>query len=449
MLDILPAMIVLVILGGVIGMTKHFGKNLKPESSRKIIHITMGCVALSFPFVFQYRQSVLILGIVAFIMLLVIRRNKKLREGIGSGLLGVERKTYGEIYFVISIVIVFLLHESLYEYLIPISILTFADSVAALVGTSYGRINLSGLREDRKSGEGSIMFFVVAFICALIPLQLMSEVGRAEVLVISFLIGILAAMIETVSASGNDNLFLPLLTYSFIRFNTSQSLDLLLIKIGVMFLFLGITVVVYKLTNISRLSIAYSLLAGYVFLIQGGAIWMVPPIMLFLTFGILPMMKKEEKEMVQNYKVIECNGMIGFICLWLSVFLPQYRGILYLAFSLSFACHLAINTYSRLINFTESSREKAILWGFVKASLFISIPTVIIAQMHWLTALLYFVCVAISLPPAVALNLKYNYKMVGDTTFRANKTLVGAVVAIFIVVFAVYQPLINLVGALF
>jgi len=256
MTDLLAAVGVLIVLGSVMIITRLCSKNLTPEISRKIIHITMGCVALSFPYIFVYRQSVVCLGVIAIAALLFMRNNKVLREGVGTALLGVPRKTFGEIYFVISIVIVFVLHKSAFEYLIPISVLTFADSAAALIGTSYGRTNLAQKQEDAKSSEGSVIFFIVAFLCTLVPLQLMTEVGRAEVLVISFLIGLLAAMIETVSTNGNDNLLLPLLTYSFLRYNSEQPLDLLFANFGIMLFFLVAIFVVYKITNISKLSIS-------------------------------------------------------------------------------------------------------------------------------------------------------------------------------------------------
>ena len=432
MFDLLASAGVLFILGGIIAVAKLCAKHLTPEGSRKTIHIVMGCTALAFPFVFSNKWSVVFLGIAAIAALVSMRRNEYLREGVGTALFGVRRKSLGDIYFVISIVVVFVLHEHLYEYLIPISVLTFADSVAALIGTSYGRYNLAQHDEEAaKSSEGSVMFFIVAFMCALVPLQLMTETGRAEVLVISFLIGILASMIEAVTRHGNDNLLLPLLTYSFLRYNISQPLDLLLTNIGFMLLLLAGIFIVYKITNLTRLSIAYSLLIAYVVTIQGGVPWMFPAFTLFISFGILPMMKEEEKNMVQTYKVIECNTIVGVICLWLSVFFPAYRDILYISYSLSFAMHLAINTYSRFVNFENASVRRSAVFGYAKAVLLIAIPALAISGMHWLIFALYLGFTAIVIPYAIDLNRKYNYKKVGDETFRANKLLVGGWVAAF------------------
>jgi dolichol kinase/uncharacterized membrane protein len=444
MFDLIAAIGVLVILGAVMAIAKLFYKHLTPEGSRKTIHIVMGCTALAFPYIFEYKQSVVYLGIAAISMLMFLRRNEFLRKRIGIALLGVQRKTLGDIYFVISIVIVFVLHQSTFEYLIPIAVLTFADSIAALVGVTYGRYNMAQREEETKSREGSVMFFIVAFICTLIPLQLMSEVGRTEVLVISFLIGILAAIIEAVTRKGNDNLMLPILTYSILKYNIEQPLDLIFTNFGIMLFLLIIVFVVYKLTNISRLSIAYTMLVGYIIMILGGIIWMLPPLALLLTFGILPMMGKKEKNMVQTYKVIEYNTIVGVICLVLTGFFPDYRDILYLSFSLSFAIHLANNTCRRLINFQHSSTSFSVTLGFVKAAVFIVLPVLAITKMDWLIFLMYLIFMAIAMPFAVSLNKKHNYKKVGEATFDINKILIGGWVAVFTLILAIINEYYDL-----
>ena len=440
MFDLIAAGGVLALLGIVMLLARVFRARLTSEGSRKIIHITMGCAALSFPFIFTYRQSVVYLGVAALAMLLFLRLHKGMREGLGTALLGISRKSFGEIYFVISIVIVFVLHKSAFEYIIPIAVLTFADSVAALIGISYGRYNLADKNEDAKSREGSVMFFIVAFICALTPLQLMTEIGRAEVLVISFLIGLLAAMVETVSANGNDNLLLPLLTYSFIRYNSELPLETLFVNFGVMVVFLALIFFVYKLTNFTRLSIAYSLLVGYIVMILGGVSWVLPPLALLLTFGIFPMMKREERQKIQNYKAIECTTIIGVICLYISVFYPMSRDILYIAFSFSFACHLCINTYCRFKNFVNTSKAVSIICGLGKAFLFIALPALFIARMNWMVFVLYLALLAASMPSAISLDVKFDYKNVRDVPFRASKILiVGTLTSVFVAALTIME----------
>ncbi|MCL2019513.1 MAG: hypothetical protein FWG70_07110 [Oscillospiraceae bacterium] len=437
-MDILAAVSVLIVLGAVMVVAKLCARRLGPEGSRKTIHIVMGCTALCFPYIFQHKQTVVFLGIIAVSLLLFMRRNVFLRNGVGTALLSVGRKSLGDVYFVISIVMLFLLHNETYEYLIPVAVLTFADSVAALIGVGYGRYNMAQHEEEaKKSGEGSVMFFIVAFACTLIPLQLMTEVGRAEVLVISGLIGILAAMIEAVTRHGNDNLLLPLLTYSVLCYNVEQTLSLIFANLSIMLFFLAVVYMVRKITNISRLSMAYSLLVGYIVLMLGGISWVIPPLLLFLTFGIFPMMNAEEKSMIQTYKVIESNSIVGIICLVLTGFFPEYRNMLYISYSLSFAILLGINTYSRFLNFRNRSTASSIVWGLVKAIGFIALPSLMISVVplsRWYIYVLYLAFTAIPMPFAVSLNRKYDYKKVGDATFNANKILVGGLVLVFTII---------------
>jgi phytol kinase len=431
MLDILAIACVLIILGGVIAITKIFGKNLNAEVSRKIIHITMGCAALAFPYVFKSKLSVVILGALAMAFLLFLRSKPGIKTGAGSSLLGIKRKSYGEIYFVISIMSVFILFKEPYEYLISIAVLTFADSAAALVGVSYGRHSLSGEQEASKSGEGSLVFFIVAFICALIPLQLMTQIGRAEVLVISFLVGFLAAMVEAVSENGGDNLLLPLLTYSFIRYNCGKPLEFLVGNFAIMLIFLAVILAVSKIAKFTRLAAAYALLVAYIVMIQGGILWVVPPAATILTVGILPLMNKYEKQFSVPHRVIECNTLVGIFCLYISVFLPRYRELLYLSFSLSFACSLAVSTYHRFLNYITAKPYIAAASGVLKAVVFIAVPTFFITRVSFKTIALYTAFLFISLPFAVFLRKKFDYTKMSAETVRANEILVGLVTLFF------------------
>jgi phytol kinase len=431
MLDVVYIAGVLLILGCAIAITKLYGKNLAAEVSRKIIHITMGCAALAFPYIFKSKISVVILGVLAMAFLLFLRSKTGRKTGAGSPLLGIGRKSYGEIFFVMSIMSVFILFKEPFEYLISIAVLTFADSAAALVGVSYGRHSLSGEHESRKSGEGSLVFFNVAFICALIPLQLMTQIGRAEVLVISFLIGFLAAMVEAVSENGGDNLLLPLLTYSFLRYNCGKPLEFLVNNFSVMLIFLAVIIVIGKIAKFTRLAAAYALLVAYIVMIQGGILWVIPPALTLITVGILPFMNSREKQFPVPHRVIECNTLVGVICLYISVFLPPYRELLYISFSLSFACSLMVSTYHRFINYVTAKAFIAAICGISKAFVFIALPTFLIARADFKIIVLYIAFLLVSLPFAISLRKRFDYTKMSAETVRANEILVGLITLFF------------------
>lgn len=433
MFDFWKALGIMAILGGVMLIAKLCAKRLTAEWSRKIIHVTMGGVALTLPFIIENKQTVVFLGVAALAALLTLRLNKRLREGIGTALLGISRKSYGEVYFVFSIVIVYTLHQSTYEYIISILVLTFADSMAALIGTSYGRSNLAVAGEDTKSREGSVVFFTVAFICALVPLQLMTEIGRAEVLVISFLVGLLGAMIEMVSSNGNDNLLLPLLTYSFIRYNSSQPIERLFINFGVMLLLLVSIIFVYKKANITKLSIVYGLLAGYIFMVQGGVVWILPPLALMLTYGIVPSMTAEEKAVILSYKTVGINCFIGLVCLWVAVFFPQYERILCFASSLSFSCLLLINTYNRLVGFRQKKPFTGLAVSLIKTAVLIALPSLLLLRADWQISLLFAVLLPSVIIPYPALRKRIDFSRMNERATWAHVALSGGAVTIFIV----------------
>ncbi|MCL1991020.1 MAG: hypothetical protein FWG67_09050 [Defluviitaleaceae bacterium] len=435
MTDLFWFIVFFAVLGSFMGVGQLFIKvGLNAEWSRKTVHIGVGCFSLGFPFMFENRLTVFYLVITAISVFSLLRFNEKLSKG--NALLGVERKSFGEFYFLAAILAVFMLHQEPYEYLIPMAILTFADSIAALVGVKYGRFRISHFEEGAKSGEGSMMLFIVAFFCTLIPLQLMSEVGRVEVLVIAFLIGILAAVIEMVFVDGSDNLLLPVLTLTFLRYYVNQSLTSIATNIGIMLVLMIPCLIIYKLTPVTKLSIVYSLLMAYIILLEGGVIWLIPAAMLFIMFGILPLMPKEERQIPLTYKVVECNAIIGICCLIFARLLPAYADILYLAFSLAFACHLIINTYNRLISYQQCSAVFASVCSILKAIVFISIPTFLFSELGNMAFIIYLLFLLLSINFAFYLTKKFNYPHITAEKLMGHQFFVGTLVLIFTLVLA-------------
>ena len=209
-------------------------KNLKSEVKRKAFHMSMGMAMLLFPYLFENVISVGLLAILAIIGMLLLKYSK-LKNNLGKTLYSIERKSLGEFYFIISIFLIFWLsggNKVLYS--VPILILTFADSTAALIGKSYAKKNLAEMSEDAKSIEGSFMFFVTAFMIVLVPLLLYTTVGREEVLIISAIIGLNVAMVEMISHSGDDNILIPMTTYAFLSNLMNQELEILRINILIM-----------------------------------------------------------------------------------------------------------------------------------------------------------------------------------------------------------------------
>ena len=93
-------------------------------------------------------------------ILLALRTPALAKIGIGSVLHQVQRRSFGEIYLAIAIGFIFF--RSLGTpvlYVLPILVITLADSASALVGTSYGRRRFL-IDGDAKSMEGTATFFI-------------------------------------------------------------------------------------------------------------------------------------------------------------------------------------------------------------------------------------------------------------------------------------------------
>ena len=105
------------------------------EFVRKILHIGSGIGGLALPFIFERKSSVVILGVVFLILLVSIRIMKHKVTGFKKVLETKNRKTFGDIYFIITILGLWLVSsDNKVMYTLPIIILMFSDAFAALIG---------------------------------------------------------------------------------------------------------------------------------------------------------------------------------------------------------------------------------------------------------------------------------------------------------------------------
>src|SRR5581483_3336738 len=73
------------------------------EASRKIVHIGMGAVCMSFPWLFSSTEPVIWLALGTTIVLLVTRLAPRLREEFGCVIHGIARESYGEFAFIAGV----------------------------------------------------------------------------------------------------------------------------------------------------------------------------------------------------------------------------------------------------------------------------------------------------------------------------------------------------------
>lgn len=315
-------LLVMLALGTLMGVLKAFQSKLPAEISRKAVHVGMGLVCLSFPWIFHDAWPVVALCVIAIAGLSAIRFVPVLRRQAGGILGGVERQSFGELYFPLAVAAVFLMARGdRLLFVIPVLTLTVADSVGALIGIRYG---FARYRTDEglKSAEGSAAFFVAAFLSCHVPLLLFSQTGRSECLLISLTAGFVVMLLEAISWRGQDNLIIPIGMFFLLEFFLPLSACALLLRFLVIFALVILVVALRNRTTLSDSGVLAGALSGYAVWAFGGWFWLLPPLLLFLIYICLPPFPAESRP-VQNLRAVTRVMAGGFVWLLLARLLSR------------------------------------------------------------------------------------------------------------------------------
>jgi phytol kinase len=325
-----------------------------PELVRKALHVGMGLVTVSFPWVFEAFWPVLLLGALSLAGMVALRTVKGLRAGVGQVVGGVSRASLGEAYFPLAVVILFYLYRqqveahpedeyAVYLYCIPILLLALADAAAALVGVQYGQWRYS-TSDGQKSTEGSIAFFLCAFFCAHVPLLLGTNLGRAETLLIALLLAWLAMLFEAIAWAGLDNLALPLVAHLLLKIYLGLSVEELIGRLAVTAALMLFVFLYRKRTTLHGSALLGACVVGYITYALGDWRWMLPPLILFLGYKALTSGRPRGQEQQHNIHAVVCVSAAGLIWLFLFKLLnrPELEHLFYYLFTLSFAAQMAI-----------------------------------------------------------------------------------------------------------
>jgi phytol kinase len=198
---------------------RHLG-NPPAEWTRKLAHFGAGAVTAVFPWLFAWHWSVLIM---AFGFAGIIFGSRRL--GWLQSIHGVERRSEGGIYYPVAIYLLFLLAgDQPVFYLISLLVLMVSDSLAALLGSEYGKA-IYTVETDRRSLEGSAVFLLTTFLAVHLPLLLATDTGRGAAVLIAAQIALTVTIFEGISPGGSDNLVVPLATYFLLAIMTPRTAD--------------------------------------------------------------------------------------------------------------------------------------------------------------------------------------------------------------------------------
>jgi phytol kinase len=318
------------------------------EIRRKIVHICMGLLTLSFPWLFKSDKPVWILALIATVLLIFMRTFALLRNTLGKALHDVQRKSYGEICFPWAIASVFWLSRGdPVSYGIPVLLLTLADAAGSLTGGRYGTAKYEVGEGISKSVEGSVAVFGVAFLCAHVPLLLMTDLGRAECLVASLTLALLVMLVESISTRGFDNLLIPLGAYFLLATYQEMELGVLAGRLVAGFGLLIFALSTRKLTSLSSSAVVGSVLLGYGGWSLGGAAFLVPLLGFYLRHFMANWLHPHWREM--KHGIITIVAITSSTLPWLGWAYLHQKNFLW-PFILAVSLHSAINYSGGLLS---------------------------------------------------------------------------------------------------
>jgi phytol kinase len=359
---------------------------LPGEGTRKLFHAGSGILTLSFPFIFRDTWPVLLLTGASALLIASVKFVPSLRARFGSVANRVDRTTLGELYFPVSVALLFWLTRGEHPllFVIPILMLTFADATCALVGRRYG---LTPYHGASKSLEGSVAFVVVAFVCVHVPLLLWTDVGRVESLLTSATLALLVMVLEGSAWRGLDNLFIPIGGYFLLRaylvMDETALLTRLLITLGLV----GLVLFARHRTTLEDDSLAAGAFLCYVAWAVMGWPWLVGPLAILVGYRWLsPETPDNSRRM---HTVPAMLSVWAPAVAWLAAAGSTSNHELLFPYTVGFAAHLAIFGVSRLaFQFPEISLARVLLRAVVTSSVLVLIPYAVVAGINARTGVL-------------------------------------------------------------
>ncbi len=314
------------------------------EALRKLAHIGTGALAILFPWLFSSLLPVVAVCGLSLLLLLAIATVPYLRTRLGGSMYAVDRVSFGEFYFPVSVAILFWLAQGdKLLYVVPLLVLTFADAAAAILGTTYGRVAYSGAG-GKKSVEGSAVFFTIAFFAVHVPLLVYSQLSRPQTLLVAVDIALVVTLLEAIAWRGLDNIFIPLGGFLLLHIYTTLSVQLLFFRLIAAVLLLAGVLLYRSRTTLEASGLIASALTLYASWGAGGWQWFMAPAVLFGVYSFfLPrsILQNAPKDSVYAVSSIAAAGL-----LWL--FLAKVNGLPQLIFPYftAYAVHLAILAWS-------------------------------------------------------------------------------------------------------
>jgi phytol kinase len=449
MIDIRREVVTALVVAGIYLLIFLIGETIRrlipsnAEISRKAVHLLSGLTALTFPFLFTSHWTVLALS-VSFCAIIVITK----RKGILKSVHDVERKSYGGIYYPVAVYLIFYLSSMKpVIYFIAILVMAVSDAMAALVGGKYGVIKFD-VEGNVKSLEGSLAFFFATFLCIHLPLLLLTDIGRAESVLIACIIALLVTGFEAISLSGSDNIVVPFGTYFILAKFINQPLPVVVWQMEILLMLIAAGLIMYIRPRLLKTSgLIAVIMLNYAALSLCNYYWFLP---LFLAQAmyyllIFSFVHYEGAEKVASYqvKVLLYIGVIPTLFLFLANTHKDHL-YFYLPYLTSITAQLAIigNYFAQYVSrpieadtYLKHHRKILEIACSAAATLFIAgMPIYFYKTHHRVNSL---IVVMIGTWGAYILNFMMNkyYRGIKDDIFEYRRRFVSAAIGVALVFF--------------
>jgi phytol kinase len=186
-------------------------QRLETEFTRKFVHISVGTFVAFWPFFLTWNEIRLLS--IAFLIVVSISKQLKFFHAIHS----VQRPTWGELYFALAVGGVTFITQDKWIYMAAVLQMSLADGFAAVIGTRYGQRYRYIVFGHAKSVLGTATFLVVSA-----AVLVGYAHGSNRHLTWDFIVDVAAcaSLIENIGVAGLDNLLVPVLVASVLRFLT-------------------------------------------------------------------------------------------------------------------------------------------------------------------------------------------------------------------------------------
>ena len=178
-------------------------KLVRGEASRKLAHILIGSFIAAWPIYMSWHEIRIAL-VAAFLSAVIVRKLVLFRS-----IFDVKRRSYGDIAAPLIIIIAAILEPTKTIFAVAVLHVAFADGMAALIGSRFGRKTAYNIMKQKKTLVGTATFYICSMIIMTTAAIFKPTIDVPTIGMYIGVIPVLATLIENISPNGLDNVFVP------------------------------------------------------------------------------------------------------------------------------------------------------------------------------------------------------------------------------------------------